>query len=106
MPVFRFLNNSKELDPSYEMDLDFLELFWKEKTLSYNRTKTVLHCKTKLFHSWSSSVFVFGVQIFRSFTDCTCVCVSVCRCLHANLANIQLYVHCDHISIKCSVLIF
>ena len=37
------LNNSKDLDPSYKTDLDLWdwELFWKEKTLSYNRRNMV-----------------------------------------------------------------
>ena len=30
---FSFQNNQKNLDPSYEMDLDFLGLFGKEKNL-------------------------------------------------------------------------
>ena len=38
---FTLLNNPKDLDPSYKMDLD-LGLFWKEKTLSYNRRNTVI----------------------------------------------------------------
>ena len=29
--VLPFLNNPKDLDPSYKMDLDFLGLFWNEK---------------------------------------------------------------------------
>ena len=29
------LNNPKDLDLSYKMDLNFLELFWKEKNIPY-----------------------------------------------------------------------
>ena len=37
-----FLNNPKDLDPSYKMDLDFLGLFWKEKkTPSYKQRNMV-----------------------------------------------------------------
>ena len=35
------LNNPKDLDLSYKTDLDFLGLFWKEKTQSYKRRNTV-----------------------------------------------------------------
>ena len=38
MRVFPFQSNSKNLDPSYEMDLDFLGLFWKGK----NHLKAVI----------------------------------------------------------------
>ena len=31
--VLPFLNNPKDLDPSYKVDLDFLGLFWKGKKL-------------------------------------------------------------------------
>ena len=30
--ILTFLNNPTDLDPSYKTDLDFFELFWKEKT--------------------------------------------------------------------------
>ena len=33
--VLPFPNNPKDLDPSYKMDLDFLDLFWKEITLHH-----------------------------------------------------------------------
>ena len=40
---FNFLNNPKDLDPSYKMDLDLRDCFRREKTLSYNRRNTVLY---------------------------------------------------------------
>ena len=40
MEVLPFLNNSKDLDLSFNMDLDFGD-FWKEKALSYNQTNMV-----------------------------------------------------------------
>ena len=42
--ILPFLNNPKDLDPSYMLDLDFLALFWKEKSLSHNRRNTVAIC--------------------------------------------------------------
>ena len=40
--VLPFLNNPKNLDPSYKMDLDFWDCFGRDKkTLSYNQRNTV-----------------------------------------------------------------
>ena len=39
--VLPFLNNPKDLDPSYRMDLDFWDCFGRKKTLSYKRRNTV-----------------------------------------------------------------
>ena len=40
------------------------------------------------------TVFVFCVPIFTSFLDCTCVCVSAFRCLHANFGkHMYTFVH-------------
>ena len=39
-----FLNNPKDLDPSYKDGSSFLGLFWKGKTLSYNRRNMVGPC--------------------------------------------------------------
>ena len=36
-----FLNNPKDLDPSYKMDLDLWDCFGQKKTLSYNQRNTV-----------------------------------------------------------------
>ena len=36
MRVLPFLNNPKDLDPSYKDGSRFLGLVWNEKTLSYN----------------------------------------------------------------------
>ena len=36
-----FLNNPKDLDLSYKMDLDLWDCFGREKTPSYNRRNTV-----------------------------------------------------------------
>ena len=41
LPVLPFLNISKDLDPSYKMDLDFWDCFGRKKTLSYNRRNMV-----------------------------------------------------------------
>ena len=38
---FPFLNNPKDLDPSYKMGLDFWDYFRWKKTLSYSRRNTV-----------------------------------------------------------------
>ena len=46
------LNNPKDLDPSYKMDLDFWDYFGREKTLSYNRGNTI-HFNIK-----SANIFV------------------------------------------------
>ena len=40
--VLPFLNNPKDLDPSYKMDLDFWDCFGRKKTLSYKRRNMVL----------------------------------------------------------------
>ena len=40
--VLPFLNNSKDLDLSYKTDLDFLDCFGREISLSYNRRNTVV----------------------------------------------------------------
>ena len=40
--ILPFLNNPKDQDPSYKMDLDFGDCFGKEKTLSFNRRNTVV----------------------------------------------------------------
>ena len=40
--ILPFLNNPKDLDPSYKMDLDLWDCFGREKkSLSYNRRNTV-----------------------------------------------------------------
>ena len=39
-----FLNKPKDLDPSYKMDLDFLDDFGREQTLSYNRRNMISGC--------------------------------------------------------------
>ena len=39
--VLSLLNNLKDLDLSYKMDLDFLDCFGQKKNLSYNRRNTV-----------------------------------------------------------------
>ena len=36
-----FLNNPKDLDPSYKTDLDLWDCFGRKKTLSYNQRNTV-----------------------------------------------------------------
>ena len=43
--VLPFLNNPKDLDPSYKMDLDFWDCFGRKKTLSYNQRNTVITYK-------------------------------------------------------------
>ena len=42
MWVLPFLNNSKDLDPSYKMDLDFKDCSGMQKALSYNQRNTVI----------------------------------------------------------------
>ena len=45
-----FLNNYKDLDPSYETDLDFWDCFGKKKNPSYNRRNAILsHNQDTLF---------------------------------------------------------
>ena len=44
--VLPFLNNPKDLDPSYKMDLDFGDCFGREKTLSYSQRNTVILATT------------------------------------------------------------
>ena len=39
--VLPFLNNLKDLDSSYKLDLNVWECFIRKKTLSYNRRNTV-----------------------------------------------------------------
>ena len=39
--ILPFINNLKDLDPSYKMDLDFWDCFGRGKTPSYNRRNTV-----------------------------------------------------------------
>ena len=41
IPILPFLNNHKDLDRSYKMDLDLWDCFGRKKTLSYNRRNTV-----------------------------------------------------------------
>ena len=41
LPILPFLNNPKDLDPSYKMDLDLLDCFGRKITLSYNRRNMV-----------------------------------------------------------------
>ena len=41
MPILSFLNNPKDLDPSYKTDLDLWDCFGRKKTPSYNRRNTV-----------------------------------------------------------------
>ena len=46
--VLPFLNNLKDLDPSYKTDLDLWDRFWKEKNSSYIRGNTVHRNTIKL----------------------------------------------------------
>ena len=49
--VLPFLNNLKDLDPSYKMDLDFWDCFGRGKPPSYkrgNRVSSPLHIKSKV----------------------------------------------------------
>ena len=39
--VLAFLNNPKDLDPSYKMDLDFWDCFGRKISPTYNRRNTV-----------------------------------------------------------------
>ena len=39
--VLPFLNNPKNLDPSFKMDLEFWDCFRRKKTLSYNLKNTI-----------------------------------------------------------------
>ena len=39
--VLPFLNNPKDLDPTYKTDLDFWDCFGRKKTPSYKRRNTV-----------------------------------------------------------------
>ena len=41
IPVLPFLNNPKDLDPSYKMDLDFWDCLRRKKLPSYNRRNMV-----------------------------------------------------------------
>ena len=41
--VLPFLNNPKDLDPSYKTDLDFWDCFGRKKGPSYKRRNMVLH---------------------------------------------------------------
>ena len=41
IPILSFLNNPKDLDPSFKTDLDLWDCFERKKTLSYNRRNTV-----------------------------------------------------------------
>ena len=43
--VLPFLNNPKDLGPSYKMDLDSWDCFGRKKAPSYNRRNTVSHMK-------------------------------------------------------------
>ena len=43
--IFIFRSNPEDRDPSYKMDLDFLDYFVRKITLSYNRRNTVLILK-------------------------------------------------------------
>ena len=45
IPILPFLNNPKDLDLSYKMDLDLWDCFGRKKTLSYNLRNTVDVCK-------------------------------------------------------------
>ena len=40
--VLPFLNNLKDLDPSYKMDLDLWDSFGRKKNVSYIRGNTVI----------------------------------------------------------------
>ena len=42
IPILPFLNNPKDLDPSYKMDLDLWDCLGRKKTLSYNQRNTVV----------------------------------------------------------------
>ena len=41
IPILPILNNPKDLDPSYKMDLDLWDCFGRKITLSYNRRNMV-----------------------------------------------------------------
>ena len=40
---FTLLNNPKDLDPSYKMDLDLWDCFGRKKTPSYNQRNTIFN---------------------------------------------------------------
>ena len=42
IPILPFLNDPKDLDPSYKTDLDLCDCFGRKKTPSYNRRNTVV----------------------------------------------------------------
>ena len=42
-PILPFLNNPKDLDPSYKTDLDLWDCFGRKKTQSYNRRNTAIN---------------------------------------------------------------
>ena len=46
--VLPFLNNPKDLDPSYKTDLDFWDCFGRKKTPSYKRRNTVTESLMKI----------------------------------------------------------
>ena len=41
IPVLPFLNNPKDLDPAYKMDLDFWDCFGRKISPTYNQRNTV-----------------------------------------------------------------
>ena len=52
LQILPFLNNPKDLDPSYKDGSRFLGLFWKEKGLSYNGRNMVNFMEEQhLFHN-------------------------------------------------------
>ena len=70
MQVLPFLNNPKDLDPSYKIDLDFFYCFGREKNPSYNGYPRNMVCSsnskgmTKLQIKWGikenlETIFLF-----------------------------------------------
>ena len=61
--VLPFLNNPKDLDPSYKMDLDFWDCFGRKKILSYKQRNTVGKKNYIRFHLiWSSAFNIVSLQ--------------------------------------------
>ena len=65
IPVLPLLNNPKDLDPSYKMDLDFWECFGRKKTLSYSRRDTVMYFSAHMAHK--QEIFCTNYQSMASF---------------------------------------
>ena len=60
IPILPFLNNPKDLDPSYKMDLDLWDCLGRKKTLSYNQRNTINY----LFYPFLSGA-LFEVYFVR-----------------------------------------